>query len=434
MQKINNVSIDSLQYSSQSRIVALDPVKPEGLTVLTKGYYSARSPEVSYDGKHLLFSARQKQNDPWQIWEMNLDNSKIMQVTSSLENCIDPAYLPGGRLVFSKSEINDTLNTRYSLYTCNLDGSNLTKITFSPHTNFASTVLKDGRVLTINRQVNPDQKDPIFQIMRPDGTKADMFYKGIEGSQLLSRGWETMNGKIIFIESEKGSQEEGNIVTIDYNRPLHTRVNYTSDISGDFRSAFPLQPGKLLVSYRVSDADKYALYEFDTENRVIGQAIYNNKDYNALEAVIVEKHNRPKKLPSEVNMGVKTGLLLCQDINFQGIHSSGNASAIPKAGKIEVLGIDSTLGLVEVEEDGSFYLKVIADTPFQIQTIDENGNVLSGPCDWIWLRPNERRGCIGCHEDPEMVPENRLPLSVKKSPVIVPVHISNIKEKEISLE
>ncbi|MDO9340462.1 MAG: hypothetical protein Q7T72_08050, partial [Bacteroidales bacterium] len=138
--------------------------------------------------------------------------------------------------------------------------------------------------------------------------------------------------------------------------------------------------------------------------------------------------------PSEVDMGVKTGLLLCQDINVFEMQSSGNGSSFPKACKIEVLGIDSTLGVVQVEEDGSFYLKVIADTPFQIQTIDEDGRILHGPCGWIWLRPNERRGCVGCHEDPELVPDNRLSLSVKKPPVIIPVHISDVKEKEISLE
>ncbi|MCJ7821244.1 MAG: hypothetical protein MUP53_08575 [Bacteroidales bacterium] len=423
---------DYTDSDSQQSIVALFPGKAKEIKVLTKDFFSARYPEVSYDCKHLLFTARKNQTDPWQIWDMNLENSMIKQVTSSPENCIDPAYLPGERLLFSKSSVNDP--SKYDLYTCNLDGSDLKKITFSPHKNIASTILRDGRVLTVNRQLNPNPKDPIFLILRPDGTKADMFYCGTEGNILASRGFETENRKIVFIESDKAKKNKGNIVTIDYNRPLHTRIDYTSEIEGDFRSAFPMQTDKLLVAYRSSEEMGYGLYEFDTQTRTIGNEIYNNKDYSTLEVVVISKHIRPRKLPSEVDMGVETGLLLCQDINFQGIHSSGNASAIPKSGKIEVLGIDSTLGVVEVEEDGSFYLKVIADTPFQIQTIDENGNVLSGPCDWIWLRPNERRGCIGCHEDPEMVPENRLPLSVKKPPVIVPVHISNIKEKEISLE
>ena len=429
------VTGDSWRYIPKARIVAVEPDNPGGsLKLLTAGFYSARSPEISYDGKCMLFAAQQKQSDPWQIWEMNIKDSKIRQITTSLENCIDPAYLPGGRLIFSKLAVNDTLKAGHSLYTCNLDGSSIKRITFNPHTYLGSSVLKDGRVLTISRQLYPDQREAIFVILRPDGTKAEMFYKGMAGSALLSRGWETMNGKIVFIESDKGSQERGNLVSINYNRPLHTRVNLTSEIKGDFRAVFPLQSGRLLVSYRPTETDRYALYEFDPENMVLGQAIYSNADYDVLEALIVRKHDRPKKLPSEVDMGVKTGLLLCQDINVLDIQSSGNSSSFPKAGKIEVLGIDSTLGLVQVEKDGSFYLKVMSDTPFQIQTIDEDGRVLHGPCGWIWLRPNERRGCVGCHEDPELAPDNRLPLAVKKSPVTIPVHISGVIEKEISLE
>jgi len=434
-QDINSVTGDSLGYVPQARIVALDPYRTRAsLKVLTADYYTARSPEISYDAKYLLFAAQQKQNDPWQIWEMNLEDSKIRQVTTSTENCTYPAYLPGKRLVFSKLAINDTSKTGHSLFTCNLDGSDIKKITFNPHAYFASTVLKDGRVLTISRQLYPDQGDPVFIVLRPDGTKAEMFYKGIEGSALSGRGWETMNGKIVFIESDKSCQEGGNVISIRYNRPLHTRVNLTSEIKGDFNTVFPMQSGRLLVSYRQTEDDRYALYEFDPENKVLGQAIYNNKDYNALDAVVVEKHERPKKLPSEVDMGVKTGLLLCQDINVVDMQSSGHCSSFPKSGRIEVIGIDSTLGVVQVEEDGSFYLKVIADTPFKIQTIDEKGRVLHGPCEWIWLRPNERRGCIGCHQNNELVPENRVPLSVKKPPVIIPVHISNVDEKKVTLE
>ena len=326
------------------------------------------------------------------------------------------------------------MKSEHSLYTCNLDGSDIKQITFNPHAYFASTVLKDGRVLTISQQLFPDQGDQIFLILRPDGTKAEMFYKGMEGSTLISCGSETMNGKIVFIESKKGNHGEANIISINYNRPLYSRINLTSGIKGDFHSVFPLQSGRLLVSFRPSEAARYALYEFDPENKVLGKPVYNNTDYNVLEAVVIEKHTSPKNLPSEVDLEVKTGLLLCQDINTLEIQSSVNSSSLPKAFKIEVLGIDSTLGVVQVEKDGSFYLKVIADTPFQIQTIDEDGRVLHGPCGWIWLRPNERRGCVGCHEDHELVPDNTLLLAVKKSPVIIPVHLSRVKEKEISLE
>ena len=72
------------------------------LKVLTEDFYSACAPDISYDGKFMLFSGQQKQDEPWQIWEMNLDNLKYRRITSFNENCTDPAYLPGERLVFSK--------------------------------------------------------------------------------------------------------------------------------------------------------------------------------------------------------------------------------------------------------------------------------------------------------------------------------------------
>jgi hypothetical protein len=133
-------------------------------------------------------------------------------------------------------------------------------------------------------------------------------------------------------------------------------------------------------------------------------------------------------------MGVKTGLLLCQDLNISDFKTAGIASSDLKALKIEVIGIDSSLGIVQAEKDGSFYLKVMADMPFKFRTLDDKGNVLGRSCDWIWIRPNERRGCVGCHEDHEMVPENRVPLAVKNLPVNIPVHLNIVKEKTVSLE
>ena len=94
------------------------------------------------------------------------------------------------------------------------------------------------------------------------------------------------------------------------------------------------------------------------------------------------------------------------------------------------MGIDSLLGTVNVEKDGSFYLKVLADTPFQIRTIDENGQVVYGPGSWMYMRPNERRGCVGCHEDNEQVPENRQALAVKKEPILVPEPTNEIHNKK----
>ena len=187
----------------------------------------------------MLFTGQQKENDPWQIWEMNLKDLKSRQITSSKENCTDPAYLPVGRLVFSKFAANDTLKAGHSLFICNLDGSNLKRITFNPHTYFASSILSDGRILTIGRQIFPEKGGSFFMVLRPDGTKSELFYKGNDGSKLSGPGFETNNGRIVFIESDKSKPDGGNLISISYNRPLHSRINLTAEIKGDFHSVSP---------------------------------------------------------------------------------------------------------------------------------------------------------------------------------------------------
>ena len=142
--------------------------------------------------------------------------------------------------------------------------------------------------------------------------------------------------------------------------------------------------------------------------------IYQSEGYNVVDAVLVQSHRRPRDLPSEIHPDVKTGLLVCQDINFPGAESLKEEGAKPIATKIEVLGIDSTLALVDVEKDGSFYLKVEANIPFRIQTLSENGEVVNGPGDWYYIRPNERRGCVGCHTGPDISPFNRQPLAIRE--------------------
>jgi hypothetical protein len=74
------------------------------------------------------------------------------------------------------------------------------------------------------------------------------------------------------------------------------------------------------------------------------------------------------------------------------------------------------LGDVPVEEDGSFQIEVPADTPVQLQTLDEQGMALRS-CGWIWVKHREPRGCIGCHEDPELTPENRFVQAVQRPAV-----------------
>jgi hypothetical protein len=414
-----------------SKIVSINALKPAATPViLSEGFYSACSPQISYDGTRILFSGKKSQNDPWNIWEMNTDGSDSRQITTVAEDCTNPVYLPSGRVAFCKSLLNFPAKTGQPVFVCSIDGSDMKQITFSPDEDIISSVLMDGRILITTRQLYPSEGEPMMMVLRPDGTKEEIFYKSQAGKVLPGSARQAYDGSIVFLEADT-SAKNLDLVSISYNRPLHSRKVLAS---GVFSSVVPWKEGKMLVSFSKSGSSVSGLYEFDQAAGSTGTAIFEISGLDITDIAVAEEHARPKKLPSEVDMGVKTGLLFIQDININDNQEAKGGIALPAAHSIEIMGIDSTLGIVDAEADGSFYLKVISDTPFKIRTLDDKGNVLDGTCDWIWVRPNERRGCVGCHEDHEMVPDNRRPLSVTKAPVSIPVHINKIVEKKISLE
>jgi len=81
--------------------------------------------------------------------------------------------------------------------------------------------------------------------------------------------------------------------------------------------------------------------------------------------------------------------------------------------------MEGVMATVEAKEDGSIYVKLDADMPFRMETLNSQGELLHGPSDWIYLRPKERRACTGCHANPELAPRNYQPHAVKVDPVVL---------------
>lgn len=428
--KAASMENSSLIPQGEMKLGLFDPSKPdESIKVVSEDFFSACSPVVSYDGKCLLFSGKKAENDQWQIWEMELGSNDIRQVTSSPEPCLFPAYLPDSRIVYSKMMRDDSLKSELALFRCNNDGSSPERITFSPASWYASTVLLDGRILAKCMDNYPERSPAEYMVLRPDGTKAELFYQRM-GILTGGKAHETTDGRIIFTEVK---DNKSLVVSTLYTRPFSSTNILSENLEGDFLSVSEGKDGNLVACYRNSPGEKFRLVDINNESGH-GNVLYENKEFDILDAAIIREQQRPRKLPSEVDIQVKTGQIMCQDINFRGFLNKTNAAMMHKAARIEIFGTDSSYGTVEVENDGSFYLKVLADKPFRIATLDKNGNSLVESSGWIWLRPNERRGCVGCHEDPEFVPDNRIPEAVKKLPIIIPVNISSIKEKTVDLE
>lgn len=421
-----NEETDSLNLPG-AKLVAVDPEDADAEEIiLTPDFYSACSPHLSYDARQLLFLGQKKQDDPWQVWELNLSNKNYRQLTDFEESCYSPFYLPGKQFVFSK-DISDTITgSSRMLFTMNLDGTNLQQITFHPHKNYVQTILNDGRIVMLSQQIYPERGKTKILAMRPNGTKTEIFHAESNGVNRGLKFHETNTGIIYFTEQDSENPNKRNLVSIHQNRPLNSKVNYTEKTDGSIYSVFPISENELFVSYRRTNNHTIGLYKFSTDKKRIEETLLDDTDYHYLEPVLIESYQRPSNLPDELKSNFPTGLIMCQNINMvtQNDTLTGNFS---EATKIEVLGTDRSLGIVPVEADGSFFLKIKADLPFRIQTIGENNEVIREPSDWIWVRPFERRGCVGCHEDHELAPENVVPMAVNQWPVLIPADSINME-------
>ncbi len=422
-----SVHMDSLtggnwRYFGKSRIVALDPSSPGKISsVLTDGFYAARAPEISFDGKKMLFAGQRNEGDYWQIYEEILGQNDARLVIKLDRNCTDPAYLPDGNIIFSSRDVSNNSKSESTLYTCGLNGCCLSRIAYHPNSDFASSVLNDGRVVFISWQVFPVKENPEYLVMRPDGTKAALYYKGGEGSWLNGRIRETNQGNLVFVESRNPSMDHGSLVMLKSSRPLSSRQEISGNADGSFYSVYPGLNGNLIVSYKNPGADSYGIFEFDPSQQKILNTLYSAKDYNSVEPVVVSARVVPRNLPTEVNVDKTTGFLMCMNSDFSTMAPYPVREGGQKAKFVRIMGLNGLIKEIPLEEDGSFFVDISSDVPIRFITVNESGEILRGPSAWVWMRPNERRGCTGCHENREMAPENRVAMAIKKLPVEVAI-------------
>ncbi len=408
--ELSELRLDSYEGA---KLIAIDLENPEkAAKVLSEDFESAASPAISHDGRFLYFQGKQTEDISWQIWVADLEKGSISKVTSLPENCLQPAALPDGTVIFSReTSISGKLVS--DLYRCQMDGSELTRITFNPALNIYASVLQEGRVLYSSSEQYPDSKFPSLMVMRPDGTKSEIYYRGTRESFPFSGGEESSDGYIYFIESH------GQLCRIQHRRPLHTRENLSDALQGLFSAAYPMEGSSVLVSYQPSQNDPFAIYTFDADTKEAPSMVYKGSGTVTDPLLISSMKERPMKLPSAVNPNNPTGLLMSQDINHSMLPVNEGISGDTVADRIRVSTLEGELAIVEVKEDGSFYLKLDAEIPLRIETLNSQGETVRGPSDWIYLRANERRACVGCHADPELSPENIQPLAVKEDPVVL---------------
>jgi len=399
-----------------ARLVVMDPEKPaQPPRVLLEDFGSSASPSLSHEGRYLYFQGKRKETDTWQIFVMDLEKGAGSQVTELPENCTQPASLPDGNVVFSREGQLGGIAVQ-SLWKCMNDGCCLMQLTHNPALNTHPSVLWEGRILYSSRQLSPEAKEEQLMIMRPDGTKSELYSKGAAGLLPVSGGLESPDGHIYFISTD------GQLSRVLHRRPLHTFENLSENLAGSFASVSPAEDGSLLVSYLPADGNTFGISRYEP-GKPEGPVSLFRGERNLVDPLQLSAVDpRPRILPSPVDPQKPTAILMSQNINHSMLPVHEGITGDSLANRVRISTLEGELAVVEAKEDGSFYVQLDADTPFRFETLNSQGEVLRGPSDWIYLRPNERRACTGCHVDPELAPRNYQPHAVKEDPVVLVSH------------
>jgi Tol biopolymer transport system component len=414
-----------------SRVVLLG--SSGSITVLTPEFSAASDPAVSFDGRRILFSGKKELEDNWDIWEMDLDGRNKRRITKDFGDCREPEYLAKSAITppdftdkvrwitftSNRAAVNPEIliGAAGSLYVTNLEpiegkGVVTWRTTFNLCSDFSPTVLRDGRVLFSSEQGCDSVSQREFPLLAAnwDGSGLNLFCSSGQGSAFKTMAAETADRNLVFIESDDAADVGGRLARVSFRRPLRSYQLLSRD-HGDYLNPRPLPDGRLVVSC-ASGTGSYGIYLFDFEKGSPGEKLFADSRWEALDAQLVVQTPEPQGLISSVVDSLQWGDLFCLNVYDSDLHGAGGESTHDVKYVRFYQGESRILGTAPVEEDGSFFVRLPGDTPFRMQLLDAQKNTVRTMSRWIWVRRGTSRGCVGCHENKEMGPENRVPAAI----------------------
>ncbi len=435
-----------------------------------------RDPELSFDGKKIIFSMRKNRDDFYHLYEMNVDGSGLKQLTFAEGiSDIDPLYLPDGGIVFSSTrQPKYCMCNRHimcNLYRMEADGANITQIGVSTLFEGHSSLLSDGRILYdrweyVDRNFGDAQG---LWTVNPDGTKHSIYYgnntqspggvidaRQIPGTDQVvcifgschDRPW----GALAIIDRKKGVDGVEPVVQIwpEDSRKLVDKGDLDSFkwIEYFFEDPYPLNENFFLTS-RTIWAKPGGWMHLDSKSGIylVGrdgtQELIIEGNRSLFDPMIIEPRPKPHAIPFNRNYTEKKGTFYVQDV-YHGTHMQGVAPGTVKYLRIIESPEKRTwtqsgwggqgeqapavnwhsfenkriLGEIPVEADGSANFEVPSGTFVYFQLLDKDKKMIQSMRSGTMVMSGEVNGCIGCHEDRLSIPSamRTTPLALKKAP------------------
>ena len=425
-----------------SRLVSWDPDRlDEPLRTLLEGPVAAALCDVSPDGRRLLVSLQDTPGGPWRVHVLSAAGGTPQPVSPAGASAVAAAWLPGERVVLA-CDLAGGVDPRdggpaFHLYTCQGDGSGLTRISFNPSSDVDPVVLPDGRILFaawqppgLGRTVGGFASFTV----RDDGTGLAA-WSGSHDGPADERRPRRLGDELVCLAGGSGS---AGLLAISARRPLKARRALADEQPGHWLAAARDAHGELLLCGRPAEAGPAAPFGLYRAGAAGVQPLAVAPGVDVLDVLSLAPRTAPRGHLSTVDPEASTGELLCLDARHAELPGPGATALAGDAARATTLQVlrgrprgrderpgaatgprptpSEVLASVPLADDGSAWLSVPADTPLRFVTLDAEGRVLLDSTSWVWVRPGERRSCIGCHEDRESAPANRVPGALAGEP------------------
>ncbi len=388
--------------------------------MLTPDFYAAADPRISYSGKKLLFAGKQRRGGRWQIWQMTAAGGGQRQLTHGAADCLAPAWLPGGHILYSCSG-GSIGPLGAQIYVARSDGSQAHPITFGPGNFRVEAVLHNGRILvsaTAPLARAADSQRRALYTMRPDGSELRLLRWRYPRATNAGQARELADGTILFIARQPGTATGA----LAWYRPQSPQAALLPPSGAQFGSARLLDGAKWLLSGALAahamskTAPGCGIYVYNAAARAIVAQLYQTSAASCSQATPLEPRLMPLRYFSILHP-LPSGRVICLNAYRSMMAPNGRWPRARLARvRVQALrnGRAATLGSAPIEPDGSFYLRLPADLPLRFELLDARGAIVEAQRSWIWVRPGEDAGCQSCHGNPALAPANRWPLALKR--------------------
>ena len=450
-----------------SRVRQLFPPKPG----------SFWRPELSFDGKRVLFCFKPHDEKRFHLYEIDLDGSGLRQLTDSEYDDIDPIYLPDGKIMFTTTRGNTYVRCgpyiySYVLARCDADGKNVYLVSTNSEPDFVPALLDDGRVVYSRWEYSDKDQNRVQSLWttNQDGTGTTVLWgnqsiwpdhpaepRPLPGSgRVMFTGvghhnW--FNGSIGIIDPRKGFNFPRGLTRVTWDLPwgevgsapgdqCASPQYHASGRYAGYLGAYPISAEDFLVSAKGPD-DKFRVYLMDVHgNR---ELIYEGH-FNAWYAIPIRSRpvpplqrdlvawpgtgeNRTAKKPgvfynADVYQGVpdlprgsvKYLRVFQQDAKTYSTWHKTFVFSGPAVSAVQTEAVKRIVSVVPVEEDGSTYFEAPAGESLFFQLLDEQYRALHTMRSFTGVLPGERRSCVGCHEMQNAAPPAKLASARKRTP------------------